>query len=484
MKRALLLLVVATSAFAQSTRVASDFEIAQMEKQLATSRDFASQLSGRLNLGDVRMARNEPSLARDEYAKALATADRERLAARRASAMTRYAQATSYAALAQAKLGRESESFALLEESIRYTANDPETWNLYASAMTVLRRPLKAASAARNAVAIAQAAVTKSPSTRTRLDLAIYQYALAAALTDAHETAEAERVLVDVTESLRSQAFDELRRTVARDEAFEIYSSARGDAPAYVSLLNRAQLRLGTLYEQRGDAAAARTQFERVLRTRSDDVTALTALARLAPSDAERERRYAEAFDANPFSTSLVREYRRYVGTNKLAVPEATSTGSEVRRALVQLARGERRAAQQTLDALLAKHPASETLRTLRRETEVTATFAMPSATPTASELRRVLDALAQDSLTAEERSALDAATFTNLARFDDAQPGPNPGQTVLASGTIDGVPFRFPTPTAFAGTFDDAQPLTLTYRILAADDALLLEPIRVEASR
>ena len=478
MKRLLLLVAMATGAFAQSTRVASDFEIAQMEKQLAASHDFASQLSGRLNLGDLRLSRNEPSLARAEYTKALGTADRERLAARRASAMTRYAQATSYAALAQAKLGRDAEAFALLEESVRYTADDPETWNLYASAMTVLRRPAKAASAARNAVAIAEAAVKRTPSTRTRLDLAIYQYALAAALPDT----QAEPVLVEVTESLRSKAFDELRRTVAREEAFEIYSSARGDAPAYVSLLNRAQLRLATLYEKRGDVAAARTQFERVLSARSDDATALAALARLATSDAERERRYAEAFDANPFSASLVREYRRALAAHMPASIDATTTGGEVRRALVQLARGERRAAQQSIDALLVKHPASETLRALRRETEATATFAMPSASPTAAELRRVLDAM--ETLTAAERAALDAATFTSAVRFDAAQESPNAGQTVLASGTIDGVPFRFTTPTAFTGTFDVSQPLTLTYRILGAADVLLLEPLHLEPSR
>jgi tetratricopeptide (TPR) repeat protein len=490
MRRLLLIAVLlqSTTLVAQSSRMASDFEIAQMEKQLARFRDFASQLSARLNLGDLRATRNERSLARTEYTTALATAERERLNARRDSAMTRYAQATSYAALAQAKLGRDGEAFRLLEESVRYTADDAETWNLYASAMTVLHRPLKAASAARNAVAIAEGAVKRSPSTRTRLDLAIYEYALAAALTDANANAEAERALTEVTQSLRSKAFDELRETVAREESFEIYSSARGDAAAYVSLLNRAQLRLGTLYEQRGDAAAARTQFERVLRARSDDATALAALARLATSDEERERRYAEAFDANPFSEALVREYRRSLGTRTPAALDTTTTGGQMRRALVQLARGERRAAQQTLDALLAKHPASETLRALRRETEATTAFAMPSATPTGEELRRVVDALAAERVTAEERAALDAATFTSAATFDAPTPGAA-GQTLLASGTIEGVPFRFATPTAFTGTFDTTQPLTLTYRILGAADVLLLEPLlleplKVEATR
>ena len=60
-------------------------------------------------------------------------------------------------------------------------------------------------------------------------------------------------MLVTVTESLRSRTFDALQRDVARQESFEVYSSARGDVAAYVSLLNRAQLRLASLYERRGD---------------------------------------------------------------------------------------------------------------------------------------------------------------------------------------------------------------------------------------
>ena len=50
--------------------------MAQMEKQLARSREFEAQLSGRLNLGDVRAARNELSLARAEYLKAADLAER------------------------------------------------------------------------------------------------------------------------------------------------------------------------------------------------------------------------------------------------------------------------------------------------------------------------------------------------------------------------------------------------------------------------
>ncbi|HWW62601.1 MAG TPA: hypothetical protein VN181_14605, partial [Thermoanaerobaculia bacterium] len=319
------------------SRIASDFEIAQMEQQLARSKDFLAQLSGRLNLGDVRAARSELALARVEYAKALDLASRERLDARRDSSLTRYATATAYAGLAQAKLGNDARAFELLEESIRYTSDSPKSWNLYASAMTVLGRPRKAVSAARNAVALSDRGI----------DLRVNQYALASALIDAGENAEAERLLVTVTDALRSHEFNDLRAAVARQESFEIYSTARGDEAAYLSLSNRAQLRLAALYEKRGNADAARTQYERVLELRTDDATALGALARLAKSDEERERYFAAAFDANPFSLPLIREYQRHL---KTARPPLDSTAG-VRRALVQLARGDRGAARATLDA-------------------------------------------------------------------------------------------------------------------------------------
>ena len=75
---------------------------------------------------------------------------------------------------------------------------------------------------------------------------------------------------------------------------------------------------------------------------------------------------------------------------------------------------------------------------------------------------------------------ALDEASYTSTARFTG---------TVFESGTIEGVPFRFSGPTEFQGTFDIAQPLRLTYRILGVtrageSEALLLEPLRLEAGR
>jgi predicted Zn-dependent protease len=318
--------------------------------------------------------------------------------------------------------------------------------------MRTLGHPRKAVSAARNAVATA----------RKPLDLAIYQHALATALIEAGESEEAQRLLVTVTESLRGPQFAELREEAARRESFEVYSSARGDVAAFVSLRNRAQLRLGALYESRGDIEQARTQYRRVLEGRSDDVTALAALARLAPNDAERERLYAEAFEANPFSPALIREYRK--------TPVAPAT--DMQRALVHLDRGELRAARTILDALLAKFPDNETLRALRAEAEAK-TVALPSAAPTAIELRALINAF--ERLTPEQRAALDEMTFTSSVTFDG-----EPGNT-FASGTIDGVAFRFAEPTVFNGTFDTHA--HLTYRILGIgeNDALLLEPVGLQ---
>jgi tetratricopeptide (TPR) repeat protein len=453
---------VTAEAAVTTSRIASDFEIAQMEKQLAQSRSFEAQLSGRLNLGDLRASRSELSLARAEYMKAYELASRERLDARRDSNLARYANATSYAALAQAKLGREARAFELLEEAMRYASDDAESWNLYASAMRVLGYPRKAVSAARNALALAR---------RPPLDIPIYQHALATALMESGETKEAELLLVMATESLRSSTFDSLRREAARTESFEIYSSARGDVAAYVSLLNRAQLRLGLLYEQRGDVAFARHQYERVLEARSDDATALAGLARLSQSEAERERHYAEAFEANPFSMPLVREYQRYLQSRKPAVPDEIT----VRRALTQVSRGETRAARETLDALLAKFPENETLRTLRREAESSPVI-LPSPSPTGTELRALIENF--ERITPNQRVALDQTTFNSAVVFDVKIENK---QTNLESGTIDGVPFRFSQPLFLIGVNTNPN-AHLTYRILGVSrDALLLEWLELQ---
>jgi hypothetical protein len=475
-------LLFAGAAIAQQARLASDFEIAQMEKQLARSRGFEAQLSGRLNLGDVRAARNELSLARGEYRKAIDLASAERLDARRESSLSRYAVATSYAALAAAKLGRDADAFALLEETARYASDDAGSWNLYASAMRILGHPRKAISAARNSVEIASRA-------EDALDLAVYRHALATALIESGEAREAEQLLLEVTTALRSSEFASLQREVVRQEAFEVYSSARGDVAAYVSLLNRAQLRLASLYERRGDLDRARAEYRRVLEGRSDDVTALGALARLA-SGPERERLYADAFEANPFSLPLVREYQRHLQAAETATAIRASagdaTGTQVRAVLSSLSRGERREARTLLESLLTRFPSNDTLRTLEHESEGPATVDLPSQMPSGGELRALLQAF--EKLAPAQRVALDQTTFTSTASFAGISSTID-GKSAFESGTIEGVPFLFPAPTVFAGTFDPASPLRLTYRILgvtrAGDaDALLLEPVRLETIR
>lgn len=475
MKIAALALLVALPLTAQQTRLASDFEIAQMEKQLARSKGFEAQLSGRLNLGDVRASRGETKLAQDEYRTAARLAAAERRNARLGSALTRYAQATSYAALAEAKLGHAERAFALLEESLRYGSDDAETWNLYASAMRIAGRGNKAVSAARNAVAI-------SARKDDALDVAVYQHALATALVEEGQTDEAEALLETIVATLRSNAFASLRAEVERTESFEVYSSARGDVAAFVSLLNRAQLRLAALYERRGAIEAARATYARVLEGRSDDATALAGLARLAAGEGDRARHYEAAFEANPFAPSLIREYRQFARTANGAVAcsgDSCSTGTRVRAAVAALDRGELRAARAALDDLLARFPANETLRKLRAEAEGAAEVTLPATlTPSERELRALLEGF--ERLTPQQRVELDAATFTGAVHFD---------ATPFGSGTIEGVAFRFAAPAEFAGTFDTAAPLRLTYRVLGVTrsrdrDVLLLEPLRLEQMR
>jgi hypothetical protein len=485
MKRLLLIAcaILATPWAPAQTRIASDFELQQMERQVSRSTDFLSQLSGHLNIGDLRLTRNDTALARAEYARALDIASNERLEARRASSLTRYATATSYAALAAAKLGDGAGAYALSEEAIRYTSDSAKSWNLYANAMSALGKPAKAVSASRNAVAIA----SREPD---KLDLAIYQYSLASSLLELNQSAEAEKLLSDVVTALRSDAFAPLRREVAKTESFEIYSSARGEQTAYISILNRSQLRLARLYEDRGEVARAREQYANALAGRSDDPTALAALARLGRSAEERERYYAQAFDANPFSLPLIRDYQRFLsvgagppaGTGPAEGPVPTP-GAEVRLALQQMQRGELVAASATVDTVLQKFPNNDTLQLLRHEIEQrrTAGPVVLRPQPEAADLRAIMASFNQNRLTADQRSQLDRMAFTSVAIFNDGPP--------FETGRIEGVAFRFSEPMTFNGVFPAHVPLRLTYRILGPTqqngaDALLLEPIRLEAAR
>lgn len=487
----LVLTVVVALPLAGQSRLASDFEIAEMRHVIATSRDFLARLSARLNLGDLHASRREMSIARDEYGRALDLAQSQRAATRRDSDLTAYAAATAYAGLAAAKLGQDRAAFEMLEEAVRYAAGSAETWNLYATAMTLLEKPQKGIRAARNAVAIAGRALANERSATAALDLAVYRHALATSLVDAGRDEEAEQLLREVIASLLTPTFDAVRRDVERSESFEIYSTARGEAAAYLSLLNRSQLRLAALLEKRGDPSGARETYERVLEQRTDDPTALAALARLGAAG-DRERWFAEAFEANPFSPELIREYRRYLATTKQPVTELETTGGRMRRALVQMKRGESRSALATLDTLIARFPANTTLRKLRDE--VNAAEATPSflasisgaaVEPAPGELRQLMALARNDRLTAGQRASLDAMTFRAVASFDAAA-ARGSDQTVLESGTIGGIPFRFSEPIAFSGRFSARTPYRLSFRFLgvtvvAAADALLVEPLGLE---
>jgi len=453
-------IVVTPTLLAQETRMASDFEIRQMEAQAKKQRDFSGQLSAHLNLGDLRLTRNERSLAMEEYKIAREAAEKERVEARKDSKLGRYATATIYAGLAEAKMGRAQQAFDLLEDGIRFASDEAMLWNVYSSAMTELEMRGKAASAARNAVALG-----KQP-----LDIAMYQYALALALSGGPDEPEAISLLGRTVEDLKSNEFEPLRRESARSEAFETYSTVRGEATAYRTVLNRSQLLLATILENRGQISKARAVYEDVLKTRSDDPLALAGLARMSDSADS----YAEAFDANPFALDLIYDYQAFL---RGASPhtEGTSTGAQMRRALEQIARGENVAAQRTLDALAAKFPNNDAIAKVRKLTAPAST----TSSEFLRDLRATLALLAQDRVTPEQRAQLDKTTLTGTAIFNE-----KPFET----GTIDGVPFRFPEPVVFRGEgkFPAKTPLKLTFRILGATElngasALLLEMSNLE---
>jgi len=459
MKRLLAMLAFAAPLLAQQPRMASDYEIREMQMQAASAKDFSSQVSAHLNLGDLRATRNERELATQEYSTARQAAERERKSSREDSELGRYATATMFAGLAEAKMGHQAAAFELLEDGIRFAEDNAQLWNVYSSAMASMHMSGKAISAARNAVALEH-----SP-----LDLAVDRFSLALALDEAGQSTEATQLLEKVVTSLRSSQFDALRREVVRSESFQEYSTIRTDVAAYVTILIRGQQQLANLYERAGNPERARKMYEEVLKTRTDDPIALTELARLTNSP----EGYAEAFDANPFSLDLIREYREFARKRKLNT-EGTSNGAQMRRAIEQIGRGEDLAARRTLEALATKFPQNGAIVSLLKEIDTR------SAGDFLKDLRATLTMLAQDRVTPEQRAQLDKTTLTGAAIFD-ALP--------FESGTIDGIPFRFSEPMTFNGTFAAKTPLRLTYRILGATEsngasALLLEPVKVEVVR
>ena len=483
-RAASMLLLACFAGAAHAQTIASDFEIQQMKKQADRATDFLSRIQAHLNLGDLHRTRTERGPARSQYLIALNLAENERSDARLRSHIRRYVIGTAYAGLASAKLEQPAKAFALLEEAMRYDSDTARSWNVYAISMNELGHPRKAAAAAKNAIAVATATAKKPPATSELLDISIYRYTLAGALISDKQHAEARAHLKEIVDTLRSPRFDDLRRTVARQEAFEVYFITAGDPATYVSLLNRSQLRLADLYERDGQRDRALALYEAVLVDRIDDPDALAARVRLGAGD-DRDRRYAEAFDANPFSLPLVREYQRWLNGKTPADVEPTTPGSKVRSVLVRIARGETRAARAELQSLKAQYPGNETVATLLAELEAAGgSSALPGARPSAPELRAMITMFEQNRLTADQRVALDQASYTSTVIFDSAGAAAA-GQTVFESGTIDGVRIRFSEPTAFTGTFAAGVPLELTYRILGATEvggagALLLEPLKL----
>jgi len=449
---------VALPIFAQQTRMASDFEIREMQAQAASARDFATQVSAHLNLGDLRESRNEHTLAVQEYKTALQAAEREREATRNNGQPGQYALGTMYAGMAEAKLGNAARAMELMDEGIRYDGDNATLWNVYASGMGSLKLAKKAVSAARNAVALE----------KSTIDQIVNRYSLALGLHDAGEHAEAITTLEKLIADLRSPQFDKLRREAAKQEAFTNYSTVRNDVTAYLTILVRAQQELANMYEVRGDRELAKKTYEGVLQTRTDDPIALASIARLSGTP----EAYSEAFDANPFDLDLIGDYESFAKAHNLRT-EGTSTGALMRIAIEQMTRGEDVAARQTLQTIADKFPNNDAVA------YVFGKLGSRKANPSKflKDLNETLKILVRNQLTAEQRQQLDETVLSANVTFD-AVP--------FVSGRAGGIPFRFSEPTAFKGNFAANTPLRLTFRILGATElngasALLVEPIKLE---
>ncbi len=514
----LLAATLALPAAPQAQRPTSDFEIATAEKGLAEASTVHDRVAAHLNLGDLRMSRMEIALGRGHYRAAEGAARTAASEARLRSDLETYALATAYRGVAFAKLGMIEESFTAFEESLRYETDSAAIWNHYASGMTILGQPAKAVAAARSSVLLAEEKSAKEPGVPVLLDLAIYRYALAGALVMSDPASrEAAAILASITELLDSERLAPVRRQIARDEGFEVFSFVRGDSGAYLSLYNRSLLRLGSIREASGDPAGARDAYERVLERRSDDPAALAALARLSRGDAERERLFAESFAANPWSADTILEYEAWAGGGS-PEPDARSA-APVQRALWLIARGRAGEARPLVAALVAENPDNATIAYLEARLALAAgdlsgaeARALPrpfrsaienerlEATRKRAAAERSLDLLAGGGPIAADRSVLetllpllgerdidaalrarlDAATFSSIARMDPPASSAE-GVTVFNSGSIGGVPFRFSVPTAFRGEFAGEE-LRIRYRITGADGAtLLVEPVGIE---
>ena len=514
---------------AQEARIASDFEIAAAQKQLQEQRDPLVRMAAHLNLGDLYASRHEASVAQTHYRSALEMADRERRNTRLHSDLNGYALSTAYVGLAQAKLGHRAASINAFDEAMRYASDSAKLWNLYSSGMTLLGQSPKAVAAGRRAVRIAVSAAGNSPGASTQLDLAVYRYSLASALLAEDHTAEAEELLRQIVSSLESPSFDSLRDDIARREKFEVFSTTRNDADSYLTLMNRARLRLAKIHEARGEILQAREQLERVLELRSDDPTALTTLARLAGGSDDRERSFADAFAANPFSMTLIREYETYVRSARPGLPEDSTAASRVQRAVQFEVTGRHSEAIMQLEALQARFPENDVIRFLMARNQLhsagtaAAREALPLLTkspelheelqhliadaeaetslppqfllsevntvarPGPGELARLVALIRTNRLTPEARTRLDAVTLAATVEFAERVSATD-ATTTFERGMVDGIPFRFQQPTEFHGGFAAGERLELEFRVLGvsqrgSEAELVLEPLRISKS-
>lgn len=489
--------MIAPSAHAQESRIASDFEISTAQKALSRERDSLLKMAAHLNLGDLYGSRREPAVARTHYGQARELAAAERLAARRRSDLNAYAIASAYLGLSEAKLGRTVEAFDAFEEAMRYAADSAKLWNLYASGMTLLSKPPKAVAAARRAVDVATRAAGGDPTPSALLDVAVYRYSLAAALMSQQNpaaTGQAEQELVQVIASLESAAFRQLRDDIAQSEKFEIFSTTRSDADSYLSVMNRSRLRLARIHEERGETDRALAQLQRILELRTDDPNALTAMARLTRGTEDRIRYFNESFDANPFSTDMLREYESFVIAQRPAAPEGDSLPRQIQRAVHAYASGRYAEAGERIDALTDRLPENDAVRFLsRRLAEIQSAAVLPEfltggdttmVTLDWQQFQQLASAVRASRLPPAARARLDELTFSAMATFDPPVAA-SETTTTLQTGSIGSVAFRFQQPTEFRGNFAGRPSLQLEFRVLGVsenggDPTVILEPLRI----
>ena len=512
---------------AAQPRLSSDFELQAARDQLRAAQDPSSRIAAHLNLGDVEKSRGDVESSREQFSSAAMLARTTAAESRTRGHIESYARMTAWSGMAMAKLGLDVEAVGAFEESIRYLSDSPAIWNLYASAMTVLGRSDRAISFAANAVAVAP----KGTSASEILDLDVYKYSLASALlakNDSANSREAQKLLEEIDQSLDGKPFSRIRNEIARNEQFEIFSTASGDGAAYLSLWNRSHLRLGQVYETGGHTADARLAYRKVLVLRTDDAEALTGMARLAVNAAERDDYFRAAFSADPFSFPLLNAYRNALAGSPsgLRSPDGDSPGARLQRAVLASRDGRSGESdrllkdldkefgpQRVIDFLLAKNAAARgdfeaarsmsssgslpeperaELRSMVRNADAGSRHALELLVPahesprllSPEELQSLIALFRSPEITAEQRTAFDATAFHSTARF--AEPvAKDDSTTTFSSGNIGSIPFRFSSPTRFQGTYDGASALDLEFRILglseeAGREIVLLEPIRL----